>query len=116
MFVTLQTISKARMSLVCRFYLQEIPENGADVAHLKQVHQPFIAAGIDLVKMWSKYFSWGQHNWTAAWTQMPNPDGHIGSLKLTHDLTFFGISLPFVFLNVHALQVRRLYMLDLYFY
>lgn len=96
---------KGRTEHYINAHIEEIPENGADVAHLKQVHQPFIAAGIDLVSMWSKYFSWGQHNWTAAWTQMPSPDGHIGSLKLTHDLTFFGISLPFVFLNVHALQI-----------
>lgn len=85
--------------------LQEIPENGADVAHLVQVHQPFIAAGINLTAMWNKYLSFGKHHWTAQWTQMMKPDEHIGSLKLTHDLTLFGISLPFVFLNVHAMQV-----------
>ncbi|WAR31570.1 NVD-like protein [Mya arenaria] len=83
----------------------EIPENGADVFHLIQVHQPFIAAGYDLTQMWSKYFNWGKHNWTASWSQMPKPEEHIGEIKLTHDLSLFGISLPFVKLNVHAFQI-----------
>jgi len=76
------------------------------VAHLKQVHQPFIAAGYDLTSMWNKYLSFGQHMWTANWSQMPSPDEHVGSLKLTHDLTIFGISLPFVFMKVEAKQVN----------
>ncbi|KAL4219144.1 hypothetical protein ACF0H5_021726 [Mactra antiquata] len=96
---------KGRTEHFINAHIEEIPENGADVAHLKQVHEPFIAAGIDLAGMWNKYLSFGQHRWTAQWTQMPKPDEHIGSLKLTHDLTFFGISLPFVFLRVHAMQI-----------
>lgn len=96
---------KGRTEHFINAHIEEIPENGADVAHLKQVHQPFIAAGIDLTAMWNKYLSFGQHHWTANWSQMPAPDGHIGSLKLTHDLTFFGISLPMVYMNVHAMQV-----------
>ncbi|KAH3716024.1 cholesterol 7-desaturase nvd-like [Dreissena polymorpha] len=96
---------KGRTEHYINYHIEELPENGADVAHLAQVHKPFIAAGIDLASMWNKYLSWGQHKWTASWNQPPAPDEHVGSLKLTHDLKFFGISLPFVFLNVHAFQV-----------
>ncbi|KAH3794564.1 hypothetical protein DPMN_148101 [Dreissena polymorpha] len=96
---------KGRTEHYINSHIEEIPENGADVAHLTQVHKPFIAAGIDLASMWNKYLSWGQHKWTASWNQLPAPDEHVGSLKLTHDLKFFGISLPFVFMNVHAFQV-----------
>ena len=30
------------------FCIQEIPENGADIAHLHHLHTPFLAAGRDL--------------------------------------------------------------------
>ena len=89
------------------FSLQEIPENGADVAHLKQVHTPVIAAGINLSNMWNRYLSFAWHSWTAQWTQNPAPEEHIGSLKLTHDLTLFGFSTRLLFLSVSARQVGK---------
>jgi len=51
--------------------------------------------------------SFGQHNWTASWCQMPAPDEHVGEIKLTHDLALFGITLPFIHMNVHAFQVTQ---------
>ena len=85
--------------------LQEIPENGADVSHLSQVHGPIIGAGIDLRYMWSKAWSFAQHHWTAAWDPLPEPDAHIGQLRLTHSISVFGLRLPFFDLNVTARQV-----------
>ena len=84
---------------------QEIPENGADVAHFSQVHGPVIATGIDLTTMWNKYFSFAWHNWTAQWSQNPAPEEHIGSLRLTHDLQLFGFSSKVLFMTVLARQV-----------
>ena len=86
---------------------QEVPENGADVAHLYQVHNPVIFAGIDLSTMWSKYLSFACHKWTASWTQNPAPEEHIGSLSLTHDLNVFGKSISPLFLSVQARQVCK---------
>ena len=62
-------------------------------------------AGIDLTTMWSKYFSFACHKWTASWTQNPAPEEHIGSLDLTHNLVMFGIRIAPLFLSVHARQV-----------
>lgn len=86
-------------------HIQEIPENGADAAHLNRVHQPFLAAGYDLHTMWNKYIRWGKHHWEASWSSKPNPDGHIGCMTVTHDLKLFGYSLLNLFkINVTALQ------------
>ena len=99
------------------FSLQEIPENGADVAHLKQVHTPVIAAGINLSNMWNRYLSFAWHSWTAQWTQNPAPEEHIGSLKLTHDLTLFGFSTRLLFLSVSARQVgKKLFFFFFFFF
>ena len=75
------------------------------MAHLYQVHNPVIFAGIDLSTMWSKYLSFACHKWTASWTQNPAPEEHIGFLSLTHDLNVFGKSLSPLFLSVQARQV-----------
>lgn len=86
-------------------HIEEIPENGADVAHLKQVHTPSIAAGIDLTAMWSKLFSFTWHTWTANWVQLPAPDEHVGSLRLTHDMKVFGYNFSWLNMSVHARQI-----------
>ncbi|XP_060600576.1 cholesterol 7-desaturase nvd-like [Ruditapes philippinarum] len=96
---------KGRTEHYINAHIEEIPENGADVAHLKQVHEPLMAAGTDLTKMWSKYFSWGQHIWQASWHQLPSPDEHVGCMTVDHDLKCFGFSLPFVKAHVTALQI-----------
>ncbi|XP_045204742.2 cholesterol 7-desaturase nvd-like [Mercenaria mercenaria] len=96
---------KGRTEHYINAHIEEIPENGADVAHLKQVHEPFMAAGTDLTTMWSKYFSWGQHKWKASWHQMSSPDEHVGCMTVFHDLKFFGISLPLVKVKVNAMQI-----------
>ncbi|PVD22374.1 hypothetical protein C0Q70_18184 [Pomacea canaliculata] len=86
-------------------HIEEVPENGADVCHLGQVHSPFIGAGIDLRYMWSKAWSFAQHIWHAQWEAKPDPDGHIGVMRLTHNLSIFGFHLPFLNLNVVAQQI-----------
>lgn len=87
-------------------HIEEIPENGADAAHLRQVHRPFLAAGRNLVYMWTKYLTWGQHVWDATWCQMPSPEEHVGCMKVTHDLTLFGVSFPSLFrFQINAFQL-----------
>lgn len=46
-------------------HIQEIPENGADVAHLNAVHSPNMFAGSDLRYTRSCWFSFGAHSWNA---------------------------------------------------
>ncbi|XP_059174032.1 cholesterol 7-desaturase nvd-like [Physella acuta] len=85
-------------------HIEEIPENGADVVHLGHVHGPVVTAGNDLRTMWNKRWAFASHHWTAAWEPLPEPDGHIGQLKLTHKLSLFGFMLTILDLNVVAQQ------------
>ncbi|KAH9488224.1 Cholesterol 7-desaturase [Bulinus truncatus] len=86
-------------------HIEEIPENGADVVHLSQVHGPIMLAGIDLRTMWSKWWSFASHAWTAAWEQCPEPDGHIGKMTLSHKIYLFGFNLHMLNLTVHVKQI-----------
>ena len=92
-------------------FIQEVPTNGADLAHLYHVHNPFIYAGVDLTKMWNKYFSFACHKWAGSWTQYPAPDEHIGCLSLTQDLAIFGKTFSPLHLEVKARQVMILHHL-----
>lgn len=89
--------------------LQEIPENGADVAHLSQVHGPIMTAGIDLRYTYSKWWSFARHDWAGQWNQDPDPDRkHIGVLDLMHRIHMFGFRFPILDLKVTARQVRSI--------
>ncbi|KAJ8300919.1 hypothetical protein KUTeg_022438, partial [Tegillarca granosa] len=81
-------------------HIEEIPENGADVYHLQQVHGPIMTAGIDLRYMWNQLWSFANHQWTASWEPCPAPDQHIGALKLTHSMNIFGKRFSPIDLNV----------------
>ncbi|XP_028170462.1 cholesterol 7-desaturase-like [Ostrinia furnacalis] len=61
--------------------LQEIPENGADVAHLNAVHSPSVVTG--LAEKYPFLLNIiGSHVWSATWNK---GEGHIADLTLTHD-------------------------------
>ena len=81
-----------------------MPENGADVAHLSQVHGPIMTAGIDLRYTYSKWWSFARHDWNGAWNQDPEFK-HIGVLDLLHKVEVFGYRLPLLDLKVKARQV-----------
>lgn len=85
---------------------QEVPENGADIAHLGHLHGPSMVAGVDLRYTYSKLWSWCKHNWDGEWTQDPD-NKHIGTLTLTHRLNLFGKDFSVLDLTVKAKQVRN---------
>lgn len=76
-------------------HIQEIPENGADVAHLNAVHGPgMVCSGLS------------RHLWAADWA--PNShDGltHTATLKLNHQLALFS-KLSLFKMDVEANQVQ----------
>lgn len=95
--------------------LQEIPENGADVAHLGQVHGPVMTAGVDLRYTYNKLWSFAKHDWNGKWNQDPEPDRkHIGVLELLHTLKVFGWRMPVLDLKVTAKQVKRIFFVCLH--
>ena len=56
--------------------------------------------------MWSTFWSFAQHHWSAGWEPCSEPDGHIGVVKLKHAVALFGRMLPGLDLDVTAKQVR----------
>ncbi|XP_059054981.1 cholesterol 7-desaturase nvd [Achroia grisella] len=80
---------RGRNEFVISAHIQEIPENGADVAHLNAVHSPSL-----LTQLGEKYpillnFI-GQHVWAADWSK--NED-HTASMQLTHDYKIMKLNL-----------------------
>lgn len=96
---------KGRTEHYINAHIEEVPENGADVAHLKQVHEPFLSAGVDLATMWNHYSSYGKHEWQASWEQMPSPDEHVGCMTVDHCVTLFGFRIPGLDAHVKAMQI-----------
>lgn len=86
-------------------HIEEVPENGADVQHLYNVHTPFMSAGVDLRYMWSKLWSFACHVWGAKWEAQKAPNEHIGVLSLTHELRMFGKTITPINLKVEANQI-----------
>ncbi len=84
---------------------QEIPENGADVAHLPQVHGPIMTTGIDLRYTYSKLWNFAKHQWIGSWAAGTGDQKHVGTMSLTHSIMLWGFRLPVLDLTVQAKQV-----------
>lgn len=84
-------------------HIQEIPENGADLAHLELVHEAVLVAGTDITTMHNKLFDFGKHYWKAEWKQ--DEEKHMGSLWLKHSLHLFGYHFKAVDMKVRAQQI-----------
>ena len=76
-------------------HFQEIPENGADTAHLNQIHSHSILTGGDIDSStkdcWYKNII--KHEWMAEWSPCPSPNEHMSSLHLTNINKLFGWTL-----------------------
>ncbi|KAL7052618.1 hypothetical protein ACKWTF_004938 [Chironomus riparius] len=64
-------------------HIQDIPENGADIAHLATVHGSNILGGADINNMRNSWFSFGSHIWNAKWSSNTYFK-HMATVKLTH--------------------------------
>ncbi|XP_035705129.1 cholesterol 7-desaturase isoform X2 [Folsomia candida] len=93
---------RSEMRVAC--HIQEIPENGADPAHLNVLHSDLVLCG-DNPK--ESFFSWNfiKHVWKANWT--PNTDDpnrrHEAIVKVNHHIMLFGW-LPCLKINVDIHQ------------
>ncbi|KAI0232477.1 Cholesterol 7-desaturase [Lamellibrachia satsuma] len=88
------------------FSQREIPENGADVAHLSAVHGACFMSGIDLSRVYDNCWSFSEHIWNAQWTPNTEADErHIASIQLTHVLEAFGYQVSLFNMKVFARQI-----------
>ncbi|XP_025066233.1 cholesterol 7-desaturase-like [Alligator sinensis] len=86
-------------------HIQEIPENGADIAHLNAVHASAILNGSDLRYIRSKLWDFVKHTWKAEWQPEPEPNNHCAQMLVKHALTVFGKHFSLLDVNVTAKQV-----------
>eukprot|EP01135_Chromosphaera_perkinsii_P006406 Nk52_evm8s490 gene=Nk52_evmTU8s490 len=97
---------RGRTTHTVNAHIQEIPENGADVAHLEYLHSPPIMNGVDLRNthdsMWNNISS---HVWNASWKAGEGDEKHIAFLDLLHNVRLFGWVVPMLEFKVYALQV-----------
>ncbi|EFX88304.1 hypothetical protein DAPPUDRAFT_311567 [Daphnia pulex] len=106
---------RGRTEYKVNVHIQEIPENGADVAHLAHLHGPSMLGGSDLTSI-DKSNCPGKlngtsapilhHHWEVGW-QGPEhgaADRHIAVTTIKHDLRLFG-RIPFILMEVEAKQI-----------
>ncbi|XP_067662113.1 cholesterol 7-desaturase nvd-like [Haliotis asinina] len=96
---------RGRTEHIVNAQIQEIPENGADVAHLPQVHGPFMGAGTDLRYMWAKMWTFVEHRWNASWEAFQPPEGHIAQMSVGHKLWLCGMHMSMLDMDVKAKQI-----------
>jgi len=81
-----------------RAHIQEIPENGADTAHLNWLHLP-IFLDYPIVRQLL------QHTWDATWQEGKGVDQHLAHIKLRQGVLCLGKAVPGTFLDVDITQV-----------
>ena len=89
-------------------HIQEIPENGADVAHLGHLHGPSLHFGSNLETVSEKAdrnapSAMLQHQWEAQWASQEDQP-HVGVSSITQDYLLFG-RFPLVKTTVRAEQI-----------
>eukprot|EP01087_Luapelamoeba_hula_P024952 TRINITY_DN967_c0_g1_i2.p1 TRINITY_DN967_c0_g1~~TRINITY_DN967_c0_g1_i2.p1 ORF type:complete len:558 (-),score=66.63 TRINITY_DN967_c0_g1_i2:156-1829(-) len=81
-----------------RAHLQEIPENGADTAHLNYLHVPFVIP-IPLIDV---FFT---HYWDATWEPGTGIESHLAHIHVRHGVKLFGWKIPNSEIDVNITQV-----------
>ncbi|XP_034661361.1 cholesterol 7-desaturase isoform X2 [Drosophila subobscura] len=66
-------------------HIQEIPENGADMAHFSAIHSESFLAG-SLAPSKSLLGLFGCHKWNARWLPGTGEEKHVAEITLTHSL------------------------------
>ncbi|XP_071800149.1 cholesterol 7-desaturase nvd-like [Asterias amurensis] len=89
---------------VVNAHVEEVPENGADIAHLGHLHGPIMFLGRDLREIYNVFWSFAKHEWVGNWDISPD-EKHTGTLSLKHRCTIFGIPLPLMTVSAEAIQV-----------
>ncbi|XP_069980673.1 cholesterol 7-desaturase nvd [Penaeus vannamei] len=88
-------------------HIQEIPENGADMAHLGHLHVPNIFKGNDLRDAFAnnQVMDLAEHAWNGEWRARQSPESHMAELVMTHSLSFVGGKFKLFKMTVRAEQI-----------
>ncbi|CAG2165831.1 unnamed protein product [Oppiella nova] len=98
-------VYRGRAEHIVKCHLQEIPENGADVMHLNELHEgpEFLGTVVNRSKFYQFFIKFLRYDWRANWQPCPAPDKHIAHLDLRSVYSLFGFPLmPF---SLDVLQI-----------
>ncbi|XP_059093553.1 cholesterol 7-desaturase nvd-like isoform X1 [Tigriopus californicus] len=86
-------------------HIQDIPENGADVAHLNAVHKTTILAGGEPSQWIQSLTQWAWHEWGVRWApETEEGRQHRAKVELKHEMKVLG-GIPLFSLNVVGEQI-----------
>ncbi|XP_067143676.1 cholesterol 7-desaturase nvd-like [Centruroides vittatus] len=94
---------KGRTQHTVNCHIQEIPENGADIAHFNNIHQASIFSGNNFHT--DNWWNFCNHIWSSSWKADPEPNQHMTTVKLTNYVKIFGISLPWFKASLDVKQI-----------
>jgi cholesterol 7-dehydrogenase len=86
-------VGRTTHEIVC--HIQEIPENGADTAHLDYLHGDFVL----------NFISGARHTWEASWIPQPHPHTHLAKIAIDTQVSFFGHRIPMSLVRTRITQV-----------
>ncbi|XP_033158433.1 cholesterol 7-desaturase isoform X6 [Drosophila mauritiana] len=69
-------------------HIQEIPENGADIAHFNAIHKKNFINGSWVQK--KRLFGLGSHHWKARWSPLVGKLKYLAEVNLNHYFKLFG--------------------------
>ncbi|KAJ9597610.1 hypothetical protein L9F63_011516, partial [Diploptera punctata] len=99
---------RGRNEFLINAHIQEIPENGGDVAHLNAIHGPSLFAGSDLRFSERILHRFARHVWTAQW-QPHETKPYQGTMHLHHEVQLLK-KIPLVTMDVRAEQIGPAYV------
>lgn len=88
--------------------VQDIPENGADMAHLTYLHSAGVSSGSGVNFKEPLSAKLHTHQWEAKWEALPAPTTHIGRVTVKLTNIILGLKVKALYLNVTADQVSQL--------
>lgn len=94
---------RGRSEFTVHCHIQEIPENGADIAHLPQVHSRFVFFEPEIERVGAAGH-WFKHDWQPQWSP-DEKDPHIARVKIIQRLMFGKLEVPYSRINVDIQQI-----------
>nr|XP_039261003.1 cholesterol 7-desaturase nvd-like [Styela clava] len=70
-------------------HIQDIPENGSDLAHLSHLHVPSVFCGVNLAEQFDSWFNFADHIFKVDCKGSDDDLPHISKFDMTHHLEFF---------------------------
>ncbi|KHN86535.1 3-ketosteroid-9-alpha-monooxygenase oxygenase subunit [Toxocara canis] len=87
-------------------HIQDLPENGSDIAHLNYLHLAGVNKGNDITKIKMEIEDpLIRHVWDGRWEPQPEPNEHIAIMYLEQVMTIMKMRIPLTSSNLCAKQI-----------